>query len=178
MKGRLAQIFYQSYYLCQLVSHSVPICDITDQSSLKISEVARKLFVSCCLYEANVSPSLWVFCNVAPEHFKLMYDTFGFGLGINTMEGREQKHQLIKKYSEKAVYQCRWDFIFRHEFIQTVYLRENGFDDIKYTTRPYKYIPDILDGQCDCSLQYFENKCEICDSNFMKEEVHNVEKHV
>ena len=96
----------------------------------------------------------------------------------NTMEGREQKHQLIKKYSEKAMFQNRWDFIFRHEFIQTVYLRENGFDNVKYTTRPHKYIPDILDGQCDCSLQFIDNKCQICGNQLMKEVVQNVEKHV
>ena len=45
------------------------------------------------------------------------------------MEGRERKHQIIKKYSNTK---DRWPHIFRHEFIQLVYLCEHGFDLNRY----------------------------------------------
>ena len=48
------------------------------------------------------------------------------------MEGREQKHQMIAKYSENTTPQNRWSMIFRHEYLQLIYLRLNGYDDIKY----------------------------------------------
>ena len=46
------------------------------------------------------------------------------------MEGRERKHQIIKKYSDNT--KDRWPHIFRHEFKQLVYLCEHGFDLNRY----------------------------------------------
>ena len=84
----------------------------------------RRLFVCCSLYDVSVSPSLWCFSIVAPHHAKHLFHKFGFGLGINTMEGREQKHHQITKYSKNTTYQNRWADIFCHEYMQLIYLRE------------------------------------------------------
>ena len=93
----------------------------------------------------------------------------GFGLGINTMEGREQKHQQISKYEKKALFQERWKFILRHEFIQLIFLRENGFDVRKYRKRNRSYIPVIQEGHCDsCSLKLVDVTCSICDGDTFK----------
>ena len=65
-------------------------------------------------------------------------------LGYNTMEGREQKQQMISKYTEYSTYQNRWPMIFRHEYIQLIYLRENGYDNVNYTKKSVNYIEKCL----------------------------------
>ena len=109
-----------------------------------MERVGNRLFRCCCLFDSHVSLSLWAFCNAAPKHAKDLYETVGYGLGINTMEGREQKHRMIEKYSKNSTNQDRWKYVFRHEFIHLVYLRENGFDSQRYCIRPVKYIPDVF----------------------------------
>ena len=40
---------------------------------------------------------------------------YNLGLGVNSMEAREQKHQRIKKYAEKATSSNPWPMIFSHD---------------------------------------------------------------
>ena len=82
------------------------------------------------------------------------------------MEGREQKHQKIAKYSENTTYHNRWPLIFRHEFIQLVYLRENGYDTVKYRKRHNTYLPNCssFDSCSECGLKKTETYCELCSS--------------
>ena len=173
--NRLLCVFYQSMCLRKLVSFSVRIEEISAQDLYEMKQAGRKLFVSCAKYDLNVTPSLWTFSNVAPIHSEILLNSVGFGLGINTMEGREQKHQMVQKYSTNSTHQDRWASIFRHEYIQLVYLRENGFDISKYRKRNVKYMPDIEDGHCSCSLRKILEKCEICDSVAMRDIVLEIE---
>ena len=112
--NRLVQIFFQLLCLRKLVSYSVRIEDIKEEDIADMKRVGTDLFRCCSIFDARVSPSLWVFYNVAPCHSEMLFRSLNFGLGINTMEGREQKHQMIMKYSENSTYQERWQFIFRH----------------------------------------------------------------
>ena len=70
------------------------------------------------------------------------------GLGINSMEGREQKNQKVLRYAANTTIVDKWPQIFRHEFIQEVYLRLRGFDDLKYNRRQRQYIPEHTAGTC------------------------------
>ena len=97
-KVTLMQVFYESIHLRKLVSISVRIDDINNNELSEMFMSGRRLFVSCSLYDVSVSPSLWCFSIVAPHHAKHLFHKFGFGLGRNTMEGREQKHQQVPKY--------------------------------------------------------------------------------
>ena len=111
------QIFYQLLAFRDLVSLSTRIVDF-DQNYISDFEVAgRKLFCSISIHDHKITPSCWVFCNVAPVHAADILKTYGFGLGINTMEGREQKHQQIKKYADNSTVQFRWQYVFRHEYV-------------------------------------------------------------
>ena len=85
----------------------------------------RTLHVACCLADVKVKPSMWTLTNVAPAHSQEMLQRFGKGLGLVTMEGREQKHQQLKRYMEKSTVKDKWNTVFMHEYIQCVYLREN-----------------------------------------------------
>lgn len=93
---------------------------------------------------------------------------YGFGLGCNTMEGREHKHQRIAKYAENTTVQNRWPLIFRHEFIQLVHLRENGFDKKRYCTRANSYVPTPGADSCSFCGMSTTDDCKICDSHYMK----------
>ena len=64
--------------------------------------------------------------------------------------------------------------IFRHEFIQLIYLRENGFDTINYKNRGKRYLPHICLNDCPkCGLKLEKDlSCFICDRDYMK----NVER--
>ena len=62
--------------------------------------------------------------------------------------------------------------IFQHEFIQLVYLRENGYDNVKYKKKSSNYI--LMSRETPCSYCHLEFKPSnslyvLCDSNFMKE---------
>ena len=108
----------------------------------------RSLYYSSVLFNLNLSPSLFALTNCSPFHAKQTLDEYNFGLGINSMEGREQKHQQIKTYMNNITLSCRWPRIFRHECIQFIYLRENGFDQNIYTKRGIIYIPDVDEHSC------------------------------
>ena len=93
------------------------------------------------------------------------------------MEGREQKHQAIQRYSRNTTYQDRWPMIFRHEFIQLIHLRQNGFDTLNYLKKHRSYLPEIVDGEnCkNCGFDLSSEKCILCDSDFMKKVLKEVE---
>ena len=169
MMLRLTQLFYQLIQLRKLVSLSVRIENIPDDYVTSLKEVGRRLFKSSNLYETSISPSLWVFSNVAPCHAEEIWKSTGYGLGLNTMEGREQKHQQIKRYSTKTLFQRRWVSIIRHEFIQLIYLRRHGFDIPRYRKRDTSYLPKVLQNCCSCSLQLVDGLCKFCDNNFMQD---------
>ena len=175
---RLVQIFYGSFNLRVLISYSARITDIKVIDINVMKDAGRNLFISLCLFEKNVSPSLWNLCHAAPEHSKHCIEEYGVGLGINTMEGREQKHQQIEKYSSKATFQNRWNFIFQHEYIQLLYLRMHGFDQIKYNKRKYQYIPENEPHSCICSLPLENMKCPLCGSNEMLNVTETIKKYI
>ena len=79
------------------------------------------------------------------------------------MEAREQKHRNIKKYAENSTFQNKCPLIFRHEFVQEIFLRERGFDEITYTKKQNKYIPGILEDSCwICGLKMDQGACHLC----------------
>ena len=168
-KKELYVTFHRLLLLRKLASFSVRIEDITAEDVLEMRKVGRQLFEVSCLKCFSVSPTLWTFCNVAPVHCKKSIEKFGLGLGVHTMEGSEQKHQMIKKYAAQTTYQNRWTMIFRHEFIQCVTLKEEGQDLKHYYKKSKQYVPVAVDGQCkSCYLALFEGLCKICDSPQMK----------
>ena len=165
----LYAVYYQTLLLRKLVSYSVRIESITLDDAEEMKKVGRALFKACCLHDFGVTPSEWTFCNVAPVHCKDLLERFGVGLGINSMEGREQKHQAIRRYASKSTYQNRWSSIFRHEHIQGLYLKELGFDKIRYKKRVKQYVPTATVGQCkNCCLLLSTDKCNWCDSEKFK----------
>ena len=175
---RLLQVHYQSLNLRKLLSYSVRISDFNHCDLELMKRSAYLLFKTCCLFDQKVTPSLWTLCNIAPVNAEQCLRSYGFGLGCNTMEGREQKHQKISKYAENTPVQNRWPMIFRHESIQLIHLRENGYDSVKYIKKSSKYIPvpeNNLCEQCFLEFQQRSTQCALCNSDLRKEILRLVE---
>ena len=164
-KQFLLRYFHQLIYIRKLISFAVRLEEFTELESKKMITEGRHLFRFICKYDASITPSLWVLCNAAPSHAKETLTLYGLGSGVNSMEGREQKHQRIKKYMDNTIYQNKWPMVFRHEFLQLVYLREMGLDEKKYIRKQKKYIPDSLDNCChNCGIAFVDGNCPLCDN--------------
>ena len=55
----------------------------------------KKYFNSYSLFLNSVTPTIWNIGHAVPFHAKKVFDEFGLGLGVNTMQGREAKHIQI-----------------------------------------------------------------------------------
>ena len=134
-------------------------------SSLK--ESCRNYFNSVCLFfSSRVTPTVWTIGYAIPYHAKIVFDKFAFGLGINTMQGREAKHTMISKFASHSTPGLRWRLIFRHEFISTIWLRSKDPRAIRFTHQQVNYLPQFVasDDYCYCGLPKKPDieKCGIC----------------
>ena len=75
--------------------HTVRISDFNHSDLESMKRSAHLLFKACCLFDQRVTPSLLTPCNVAPVNSEQGLKSYGFHLGYNTIEGREQKYQKI-----------------------------------------------------------------------------------
>ena len=80
-----------------------------------------------------------------------MVQTLSFGLGLNTMQGREAKHIKLKKYMEGQ-------HVFRHEHISLVSLRDIDPLSAKYRRKN-------LEGQAKAVVgeYYIPKRCSEVD---------------
>ena len=103
--------------------------DITVEQLTKLSISARDYYrVKALFLPTSVNPTVWTIGHIIPAHTKELYEKYGQGLGIVTMEERETKHIALKKLSENTFYKRRWYEIFKHEFVMFVWLPEQGFN--------------------------------------------------
>ena len=62
--------------------------------------------------------------------------------------------------------------IFRHELIQLIHLRENGYDSVKYIKKFSKYIPVREESSCEQWFSEFQphsSQCTLGNNDFMKD---------
>ena len=107
IKKQLIEVHLPSIYLRKILSYTVRITDINPQNLIFWKKTAKDLFKMCCVFDSKISLSLWTICNVSPVYAEICLKSYGFGLGCNTLEDREQKHQIIAKYSENTTPQNR-----------------------------------------------------------------------
>ena len=107
IKKGLNEVHLQSVYIRKLLSYTVRITDFSLEDLNFMKKTAKDSFKICCMFDSKISPSLWTVYNASLVHAEICLTNYGFGLGRNTMEGREQKHQMIAKYSENTTRQNR-----------------------------------------------------------------------
>ena len=115
--------------------------NITEEELIRRREVSCKYFRGCALF-SSVTPTTWTIGHVVPVHTKQVKQQLSFGLGINTMEGREAKHVSLARFANNTHHSTRWLQVFRHEYMPLLWLRENGCDSVKYTHKTNTSLQD------------------------------------
>lgn len=122
-------------------------------------------FYSCCALFLEVNPTVWTLGRVVPVHARDVFTKYKTGLIINSMEGREAKHQAVARYATNSTYHNRWHSVFRHEFISLIWLRERGYNLTNSKSCNASYIPKRVssDEYCYCGLLLTEGVCKYCN---------------
>lgn len=150
--------------------------ETTSAQVVELKRTCEQYFNAVQLLFERVSPTVWSIGYAVPYHMKELYDTLGYGLGLNSMQGREAKHVKLKNYVNNTCNvrkELRWAIVFRHEYVSLLWLREA---DPCYTCSQGKllsYIPkkvqngDCLTCTCGLSKSATEEGCKLCTSNIM-----------
>jgi len=95
-----------------------------DQKVLQeLKDSCKMYFNAYSLLLGSVSPTVWTIGHAVPFHTELLFNIFGLGLGVNSMQGREAKHVRIAQYAKHATLSSRWVLVFRHDYITGIWLR-------------------------------------------------------
>ena len=66
--------------------------NINEDQLNELDKECRNFFTCCALF-LEVNPTVWTIGNVVPVHTRDIFQKYGKGLLMNSMEGREAKHQ-------------------------------------------------------------------------------------
>ena len=163
---------YVSMQLREAASHySRVILPEIYMGRLKTS--CRNYFNTGSLFLSSVTPTVWTSGYAIPYHAKLLFEKYGLGLGINTMQGREAKHTMIKEFARHSTLSLRWQHVFRHEFISCIWLRKCYPKSAIFRLKQVTYIPDYVhqDNYCYCGLTKDPDQ-QIC--TFCFDPLHNM----
>lgn len=139
-----------------------------DQKVLQeLKDSCKMYFNACSLLLGSVSPTVWTIGHAVPFHTELLFNKFGLGLGVNSMQGREAKHVRIAQYAKHATLSSRWVMVFRHDYITGIWLRMQDPSSVPYHKNKEVYEPEISnEAFCHCGLERVAGgkKCEFCSS--------------
>jgi hypothetical protein len=189
IKGKETEAIHCHAYLCFCLRNAVSLFsrfDITDDQVVELRDYCKSFHRGYNLY-FSANTTVWTLGYVVPVHTKEMKETYGMGLGLNTMEGREAKHIAIAKYAANTAHKYRWEQVFRHEYISLVWLRAHGYtsninslsNNRDFETAKRKllsYIPTRVLNKtpnfCNCGLdkQVSDELCRFC-SHELREKV-------
>ena len=94
-----------------------------------LNKYCKRYFNAAALF-VRVTVSVWTLRYIVPVHTKKLFQKYQCSLGLNTMQGREAKHQRLAAYSKNTTVKNKWQQIFRHEYMTLIWLREqNPFQD-------------------------------------------------
>ena len=116
-----------------------------------------------------ITPTIWTLAYVASVHSDQMLTTFGYGLGLNTAQGREGKVLIARRFFANSLPNERWRMLFVHEFMTSVWLRQYDPQHDDYHGGHQKYRPKgVENGKCcHCGAQRGPcPQCEFCADNF------------
>ena len=122
---------------------------------------------------STVTPTTWAFGHIIPAHAQDVFERYSLGLNSISMEGREAKHIAMSQYNQNTNFHGRWVQIFRHEFVQLIWLRVKGFFVEENNAYKETYIPlGVSSGEtCFCGFDLTQNdqKCNYCLHKYRKE---------
>ena len=146
--------------------------DENDLQALKT--LCQNFFIAVSLLLQGVNPTTWTIGYAITHHANQLYKQLGYGLGLNSMQGREAKHITLKQYVEntcKGRKHQRWWTVFRHEYVSTIWLRSMDPFCVSYGGNKNKsknsYIPEQVVNQQNCYCGLPRNDCGVCSSETM-----------
>lgn len=151
--------------------------NLSEETLLKLPHLAHDYFTAMVLFSGHrsISTIVWSIGNLVPVHSKWLYDKYGTGLGINTMQGREAKHVQIASYARNSLYKQCWFHVFRHDYISKLWLPLHQPSLLVYHQAPNSLIPprvlkDTLH-YCYCGFMKEANQelCFYCSHDLMSE---------
>lgn len=170
---KLYALAYSALKLRNVTSLMNRITDIDEQGINDLEQNCSQYFICSSLFSCNVTLSMWTVGFCVPYHSLSLFKNFGVGLGVNTMQGREAKHQKLATYSKFSLPKERWEKVFLHEHMSLIWLRQRNPYLVKYCKSKVTYIPSrcYLDTFCFCGLPKIlgGSKCKYCQSPLMAE---------
>ena len=169
-KLRLATLVFCCVKLHDAVSMFSRVDDKDVLDELKTC--CRQFFNAVSLLLSGVNPTIWTIGYVIPMHSEFLFDKFGVGLGINSMQGREAKHVRLQQYACHSCVSKRWYNVLKHDFISSIWLRKQDPFYFSYHKSQYSYIPKRVEQREYCHCGYEEvslSKCLFCSSALYKE---------
>lgn len=148
---------------------------LTEQDLANLSQLCHDYFTAAALFGSSVSGTVWSIGHLVYAHSKLMFDKYGTGLGINTMQGREAKHVQIASFARNSQYKQRWYQVFRHDHISKLWLPVKQPSLLAYHQSHDTLIPTRIskDPQhyCYCGLDKEADSelCLFCGHELMQE---------
>ncbi|EDO26863.1 predicted protein [Nematostella vectensis] len=97
------------------------------ESDINVLKNECEQYYNCqALFLANVKPTTWTIGKAIPYYTDEIYNDLGFGLGLNSMQGREAKHIKLSSYAKNTTKgkHLRWWQVFKHEFMELIWLKE------------------------------------------------------
>lgn len=158
-------------HLRNALSLSVRVSDIEKEDLPRLKEDCRMYFnLASRFYSTNVS--IWTMGHCVPFHSDQLMEDLGVGLGINSMQGREAKHQQLASFAEFSLVKNRWEKVLRHEHMSLIWLRQQNPLSDAYSKCKDKSIPPrcYTDEYCFSGIVFnSEGKCRYCDCRLSKE---------
>ncbi|XP_064651552.1 uncharacterized protein LOC135502540 isoform X1 [Lineus longissimus] len=117
------------HFCCTVLREAVALFSKTKFSEcdlVRLRHVCKMYHAAHALFLTGVSLTTWHIGYAVPYHATIIYHKFGVGLGLNSMQGREAKHQQIDMYQKFTTAQNKWALTFKHEYVQLFWLKEQG----------------------------------------------------
>ena len=156
--------------------------EISTEQLNNLQILCQQFFNVFYLFLDGITPTIWTIGVAIPYHTRQLMEKLGYGLGLNSMQGREAKHVKLARYVQNTCNvkkSLRWWTVFRHEFVSMVWLRERDPYSITYHSEKKNssdsYLPKRLNDSsnkfCNCGqlkLNVTDEGCTICTNDMMK----------
>jgi hypothetical protein len=169
-KLKIASIAFCCLQLRDAISYFSRV-DITLAELEQCKKACLYLFNANALLLKSVTPTLWTVGYAIPRHIEILFDRYGMGLGINSMQGREAKHVRLSEFAKHSTKSTRWSMVLRHDYMCNVWIRMHEPGRVLYTTHKHHYIPKEIELEtfCYCGFPICKGQqCSICISDVFK----------
>lgn len=90
----------------------------------QLRKCCLQFFNAVSLLLSDMTPTVWTVGYAIPRHFRLIYEKYGVGLGINSTQGKEAKHVSLQQYARHSNLSGHWKNVLKHDYISSIWLRK------------------------------------------------------